>query len=515
MENNNIERRIVIGMVVSTDFLLKIKDTYQQKFIQSATAKTLAEWCFTYFKKYQKAPGKDIEAIFYKKAKRLPKETVSDLEELIFELSEEYVDSEINFDALSDDTQEYFTERQLFTHAEEIKALLEGGDVDTAKQVSSEFKAVTIEEDPSIDFDNPKTLPIVEKSLNDVKEPLFKLPKQLGEFMNHQLIPGGFIAFLAPEKRGKSFLLMNLAITAVRQGVSVAFFQAGDMTTPQQLRRMCIRVARRSDLEKYCDQHYQPVRDCIHNQRDTCDKKVRECNYGVFPTLSVQQLREEITKDQLIEAFRENRDYKPCWNCSEYQQNHWGAVWLEKVPTTSPLTASEASKVFDQFFVKGKKRIRLSTHSSGTLSVTKVINILNKWDKEEGFRPQLILFDYVDIMAADSKMEFRHQENEKWKGLRRVSQLPWEPLVGTVTQSDADSYERKTLNLKNFSEDKRKYGHVTAFYGLNQDPGGREKEIGIMRINELLVREGEPNARNQVYLLQNLKRGLAYNQSFL
>ena len=51
------------------------------------------------------------------------------------------------------------------------------------------------------------------------------------------------------------------------------------------------------------------------------------------------------------------------------------------------------------------------------------------------------------------------------------------PLVVTATQADANSYDRTSLKMSNFSEDKRKLAHVTAMYGLNQDPAGREKGI--------------------------------------
>ena len=83
-----------------------------------------------------------------------------------------------------------------------------------------------------------------------------------------------------------------------------------------------------------------------------------------------------------------------------------------------------------------------------------------------------------------------------------------QPLVITATQADADSYDKNLLTLKNFSEDKRKYGHCTAMYGLNQDPQGNEKKIGVMRINELVIREGGCDTINVVYVLQNLRRGL-------
>ena len=84
----------------------------------------------------------------------------------------------------------------------------------------------------------------------------------------------------------------------------------------------------------------------------------------------------------------------------------------------------------------------------------------------------------------------------------------------TATQADAESYKKGTLSLTNFSEDKRKYAHVTAQYGLNQDPYGREKKLGVMRINEIVVREGEFSADNEVYVLQDLTMGRPYLESF-
>jgi hypothetical protein len=109
--------------------------------------------------------------------------------------------------------------------------------------------------------------------------------------------------------------------------------------------------------------------------------------------------------------------------------------------------------------------------------------------------------------------EFRHRQDAIWKGLRGISQER-HALMVTATQADANSYKQSKLNLSNFSEDKRKFGHVTAMWGLNQDPGGREKQLGIMRINELVVREGLFNSQNDVVILQDLRSGRPFLESF-
>ena len=139
--------------------------------------------------------------------------------------------------------------------------------------------------------------------------------------------------------------------------------------------------------------------------------------------------------------------------------------------------------------------------------------MLANWEKQDGFVPDLIVIDYADLLVGDSK-DFRQLQNEIWKDLRRLSQEKGQPLVVTATQADAKSYDTNKLKLSNFSEDKRKYAHVTAFYGLNQDKEGREKKLGILRLNELLLRDGDFSVNNEITLLQNLRRGNPFLGSY-
>ena len=68
--------------------------------------------------------------------------------------------------------------------------------------------------------------------------------------------------------------------------------------------------------------------------------------------------------------------------------------------------------------------------------------------------------------------------------------------------------------MENFSEDKRKFGHVTAMWGLNQDRYGREKSLGMMRINDLVKREGAFHESNEITVLHNLSRGKPFLYSY-
>ena len=508
-----VERHILIGLIVSTEYLNEIRDVWEHRLLESPTARKVAAWCLEYYDHYQEAPGRDLEQIYFEKLKAgdLPQDLAEELEEdLLPDLSEEYEHAEsFNVDYLLDKTRDYFTQRNLELHQQEVQGLMEEGRVEEAEQLQKEYTPLHKDLDADVNLADPKSLDRVKKAFSDRQKTLLEYPGAVGEMLNSQLTRDALVAFLAPEKRGKSWILLDLARRAVRQRLNVAFFQAGDMSESQQIRRLGIHLAKRSDRQEYTGNQWQPVKDCIKNQTDTCELEVRECMFGLegekAPSYP-EEAREGLTFKQLIELHKENPDYKACHNCKKYQKDseQLGCAWIEPVDTGPPLQQSEVKGLFEEYFVKNNRQLMISTHANSTLSVDKMDVKLDDWYRQ-GFVPDVIAVDYADLLEASAR-DFRHRQDEIWKGLRRLSEER-HCLVATATQADARSYERGLLTLGNFSEDKRKYAHANAFIGLNQDPEGREKKIGIMRLNTLLAREGECNPYKVVYVLQNLKRG--------
>jgi hypothetical protein len=510
-----IERRIVTGLIISTEYITSIRKIWKSILLNSSSAKLIADWCIEFYDQYHTAPAREMESIFLRKSKGIKPSDANDIEDILASLSDDLErQDKFNVQYLIDQTIQYFDERNLREFLEDITADLEEGKILEAKDRAFAYKPSVEIESKDLDLSNSEQLKqAVRKAFQSTSQPLVKYPRQLGEFLNPQLTRGSFIAFMGPEKRGKTWMLMDIAIRGARQGSNVAFFQAGDMTQDQQLKRIAISLTKKSDKEQYSGKMYEPVRDCVLNQTDKCDRKERECNFGPFSGKDEKIIRSETTYGELIEAVKANLDYKPCFNCAEYWKRRWGAAWLKEIDTGEPLTSKHAERNLEKFFVKNKRRFRLSSHTSGALTASEIDRTLDLWEHKDGFVADIIIVDFADIMASEIKGEFRHQENDKWMKLRGVSQKR-HALVVTATWTDSNSYETDLLSLKNFSEDKRKYGHVTAMYGLNQDKKGREKEIGIMRINEIVIREDAFLNSNQVHVLQNLKRGQPCLSSF-
>ena len=218
--------------------------------------------------------------------------------------------------------------------------------------------------------------------------------------------------------------------------------------------------------------------------------------------------------EKLAEKYEEYaNDYEPCdsYGCAKRR----GTVWVEKVKKARPLTVKQAKKELRRFFQRYKRRFKLITYPPDLLTVSEIRNRLNDWERYDGFVPDVIAIDYADLLSADDGKanEFRHRQDHIWKNLRALSQER-HALVVSATQADAESYKRGRLSISNFSEDKRKLAHVTAQYGLNQDPHGREKKLGILRVNEIVVREGAFSSDNEVFVLQDLAAGRPFLESF-
>ena len=398
-----------------------------------------------------------------------------------------------------------------------MDALVAVGQVVEAEALVASYKPTIFDDiEVGLDLASDAAAEAVERAFSSAGVAVVTYPGALGKMWNDHLVRGGFFTFLAPEKRGKSFFLMEIALRSIRQKANVAYFEAGDMTESQILRRICVYIAQRSDKPKYCEERFRPMGDCVLNQIDDCIRDDRNCDHGIFD-VRLSQFEENrfqfLNMETLTQKFKDNPDYAPCdsHSCDE----RIGSVWLKKIKKTRPLNVAQAKRLVESFFKKYRRRFKLITYPAGTLTTSEMRRILDIWERQDGFVPDVIVIDYADLLAPDGGgvQEFRHKQDQVWKSLRALSQER-HVLTVTATQADADSYKKDSLSLSNFSEDKRKLAHVTAQYGLNQDPQGKEKRLGILRVNEIVVREGEFSPDNEVTVLQDLAAGRAYLESF-
>ena len=509
--NNRIERQICTGMIISDDFLRKVRGIYDPDLMEIPFARRISGWCFDYYERYGRAPGEHIQDLYKSNIRKGFDEAESELiADFLEEISDEHERADrFNVDYVLDQTEERFRSLRVQRLGEDLQGMISDGELQEAEVLISEFSS---RKRSVVETVNPFTSEeAIKSAFTKSVDPLFTIPGALGGMINEHLIREGLVGFMGREKIGKTWLLQELAIRAARFNNNVVFFGMGDMSTPQMIRRKMIRIAGKSDQAKYCGRQYIPVPDCLRNQDDSCNLRQRTCDVG----LDIDEDR-PIDPRELLECVRSG--YSPCTACMGHRKHgrHFkGVPWYDLTDLGKPLSWREAIKIGSRFSRRMKDHeYRLVTYPNSTQNIHGIENQLDLWEAEDGWIPDVIVIDYADIEAPepeDERKDTRDQQNGNWKAKRRLSQER-KCLVITATQADAASYDARSLRMKNFSEDKRKYGHVTAMFSLNQtDP---EKLMNILRVGSLVIREGDFHPGRHITLLQHLKSGRPLIESY-
>jgi len=512
-----IERRIITGLILNTEFCEKLEPLLKIKWLKSEESKRLASWCISYFKKYKKAPSKEIENIYADKSESLDDDVADLIEETLFSLSEEYKKSKkFNVDYLLDLSEKYIKKRQLQDLINNAQIELDNGDLLEATTIASEFKPIErVISNATIPLSSAKQ---IRKTFEDQFTPLFTYgDTPLGRLVNRSFCRGCFVGFMGSNKSGKSMMLMDISMKAAFAGRKVIYFQAGDMTEAQQMRRQGIWLLKKSDLSEYCQELFIPVLDCVYSQIGTCKFKKKRRKNPPFRNHTEAQIRGEsqnaeinnLAVSKLKAKVRSRQNYTPCIDCTKStnpkKQYHFlGTIWYKIRPPVDPLHWKEIFHTVTKKYLKKMNNIRLITYGNETLTMSKVVQEWNILEKT-GFTPDVCVIDYMDILAADSdtkNLTQRDQINKIWQRGRALS-TDKNACVVVATQADAASFDTKLLKKKNFSDDKRKLDHTTDMFGINMTE--IEKEKGILRINSLVSRETDGS--KVVYVGQRFQIG--------
>jgi KaiC/GvpD/RAD55 family RecA-like ATPase len=151
--------------------------------------------------------------------------------------------------------------------------------------------------------------------------------------------------------------------------------------------------------------------------------------------------------------------------------------------------------------------LRISCHDSSSINAEEIHSILQEIDRNEDWRPDVVVIDYADILAPPKGFrDTIDQIDETWKQLRRMSQER-HCLVVTATQVAATAYGKESglLGRKHFSGRKTKLAHVNGMLGINVSP--EEKEEGRARVNWIVRRDAYYNESSYVRVAGNMAIG--------
>jgi len=429
------ERVILSSMIVNDYVLSRIASKWMGGgLFKNNWSNLVGKWCVDYYKSYEKAPRADIEHIYTTWADSIDDDAlVTLIEKFIAVVDVENEEHEVNPDYVLDLAGRYFNRVQVEKLKDTIETYLDLGNAEKAHEAIITFNQIELGGGEGIDVFQSKT--VIQEAFEQQQKSIVQYSGDLGLFFGNSLARDSFIALVAPDKRGKSFWLHDIAFRASLQRRRVAFFEAGDNSRNQIMKRLMVRVARHPVYVK-------TVQIPVAMKKDN-DQKVAMVKYKskVFTTPLSWQVAWQACKKILKTKIRSRETY-----------------------------------------------FKLSCHTNSSLHVNKIKSILDGWALD-GWVPDVIVLDYADILDMTYPgVEGRDRINETWKQLRGVSQK-YHCLLVTATQSDSAAYTAEVIRQENFSDDKRKNAHVTGMIGLNMNE--QEKKKQITRLNWVVRREEE------------------------
>ena len=453
--DTKIEEKIVTAMITSKEFLAQLAPSLDVDLMRTEHFRIISKWCIRYFNKYKKAPNHHIETIYHSwvSKSKAKEETVDAIHDILENLSDRYEQQEsLNVSYLLDEASEHLSLRKLEQLRDNLDSALLERDTTIAESLVNLHRAVITGLGVGIDIFRDKTA--LQRAFSESQKPLFTIgSSNVQKFFANAFSRDNLIAVLAPEKRGKTFFCVEFAIRALMARRKVALFEVGDMSESQIIKRIGIRFTGRPLYKNQCGKIKIPTKIIKNGKRIRIKRKTK----------------------------------------------------LIKKPVNEKICKEIMRKFMRRYGISSKHTFYMtSVHPNSSVNVADITGILDKWEIENDFIPDVIIIDYPDILADEPETQnytTRDKENTKWKALRRLSQEK-HCLVIAPTQADAASYNVELLEAKNFSEDKRKLAHVTGMLGLNQNIN--EKHAGIMRLNWIVLREAPFSIDRCLYVGQCL-----------
>lgn len=195
-----IERKILIGIVTSTEYCDKIKDIFDTALIESASAKRMMSWIWSYYQEKKEAPGRNAPHLFWKRAKNLPTDIAEEIEsDILPSLDAEYDNELFDVRYMVEETQKYFKSRKLTILSEQIKSLVERDDLEGAEKLTTEYKTIEV---------STKTLDLHIINVSQIRKKKTKKPTML---LSPWLREGQTTIIYGNFGSGKSLLTISVA----------------------------------------------------------------------------------------------------------------------------------------------------------------------------------------------------------------------------------------------------------------------------------------------------------------
>lgn len=479
-----LERDIITYMITDVEFLSEICPLITPKTFKLPFASIVAKWICDYFDKFKKAPGNLIQTIY--NTATIPDSNLKEMVRMfLVSISDFYEEESDNSAFLADKAEKYIRRRSLENTVEQLQQALALNQIEAGEAIIKKYERVarptSIGVDPFTDHE------AVRKAFES-KSGMLVLPgaigKALGPFQREH-----FVGMVALQKRGKSWWLQKIALSALFAGFSVLFVTL-EMSEGQMIQRtfqtLCaLPTIGESDFKKVT----VPVFDCGKNQNNTCMNPLRE---------------------NQVELGEDN--YSPCSLCrntADYELVLYKTLYTKKYLSEGDAIrkAMHLSKG-----LRGRK-FKLIQFPDGSLSPLQLEMHLHNWEHYDKFIPDFVVIDYADKMVSDDLRDgWVRQQEMVWKALKALAQRR-RCCVVTASQSNTAKRQNREIGAGNNQGTQEKESLVDFFFAINQSD--QEKDLGMSRVKVTAHRHRPFNASKEFIVLQSLDIGQPFLDSMV
>lgn len=510
-----LEENIIAGMITSKRLMQDISDLWKADFFKNNYLRIISAWCIDYFKDYKTNIG-TIHIWDYYRSELRTGEISDELREFLKttldKVAERYTEEqEVNYEYIRKETIRYFQERNFELTMDEANLLRERGKMLEAQEVFHAHKKLI---EVVSEWGNPlerKRIREIFKRRDDEDD--LKLGYAVGDLLG-PIERGSLTGILAPTKRGKTWALMEFGVMGFYQNMKVAYvsLEMRKREISERLTRRIVPAGSWVYADYYDDEgdNYDvrtprrpnnqsikyPAFDCVRNQNGSCERVERTNSVALAAA------------GNALPEFNENMEYRPCDFCR--RNNIKGYVrtqWWEMLPLPP----------FTEDFVRNEVESSLKLHGDNfrdivyprySVGIDKIFHDLEILRQKEGFIPDMVLFDYLDIArspAKDPKMD-----DILWK---EFSALVGELNVIGVSPVQATRFARQKdlLDDTDIAGYIGKTNHMNQLIGLNQTFA--EAQMNQMRVNLIFTRGRAPALNKCALMLQNLSVGQFHLES--
>ncbi len=497
------EYLILSHMIMNKDILSCSFNRYKSKELKtkhfSEMYRYIFRWLIRYYAQYHNAPKKTISEIFKRKSKKLSPDVKEMISEYLIRLSDEYEkfqDKGIDPVFIQEEIiPDFIREKEILIKIDNAQNQLEAGEYEEAENIISSYQKINREEtDKNLGTITPYSNEdiLIGMGSKEANTELYRFDGDLN-YLIGPLCKSWLVAVTGIEKSGKSYILQEIAYNAAlfqkRKVLTINLELGANLVRNRMWRRLTHTSNEKEIL-------ISSVLDCDNNQKGCCQVREKQLNRKPL-----------FRSNGEIVSFSKRTNWKICNRCiNSYSRKKTRTRQFIPVPWFEQnVTEKISQKIIEEAVKKNRFRmlsnLRVKCFPRYSINFDESYDYILRYIDKTKWVPEIIIFDYLDILAPEGKLETRHDIDMKWK---KASKLAGELncLVITADQATKASRTQYALDQMSTSESKTKDSHLDIRIALNQTDD--EKELDIARISVLFHRHAKFNIKSEILLTQRL-----------